>query len=137
MILMDLEKELSPRRSYLGILEGFGGGLLALLLSVGLARVMTLESFGELSSARGLLWIAEVVSSVGMGSLATRIYRAKQTASNEIQARGLRRGAPLLILAVSAVVFLALTAMHKAMGADSAVNMLSTLLPVNADVSKN
>lgn len=125
MILMDLEKELSPRRSYLGILEGFGGGLLALLLSVGLARVMTLESFGELSSARGLLWIAEVVSSVGMGSLATRIYRAKQTASNEIQARGLRRGAPLLILAVSVVVFLALTAMHKAMGADSAVNMLS------------
>ena len=102
---MNLEDELSPKRSYVGILEGLGAGLLALLLSVSLARVMTLESFGELSSARGLLWIAEVIASLGMGSLATRIYRAKQSDSNEVRARGLRRVAPLLIILVSTTFF--------------------------------
>ena len=67
--------------------EGIGGGLLALLLLVILARVMTLETFGELSSARSLLWLAEVIASLGFGSLATRIYRANPTPSNNIKAR--------------------------------------------------
>jgi O-antigen/teichoic acid export membrane protein len=122
---MNLAEELSTKRSYLGILEGFGGGFLALVLSVSLARVMTLQSFGELSSARGLLWIAEVLASLGMGSLATRIYRAKQSDSNEIRARGLRRGAPLLIILVSATFFVVLVGFHDAIGSQSAVQMLS------------
>ena len=122
---MNLDEELSPQRSYLGILEGFGGGLLALLLSVSLARVMTLESFGELSSARGVLWLTEVLASLGMGSLATRIYRAKQSDSNEIRARGLRRVAPLLIILVSATFFAALVGLHDTIGIHSAVEMIS------------
>lgn len=122
---MNLEDELSPKRSYVGILEGLGAGLLALLLSVSLARVMTLESFGELSSARGLLWIAEVIASLGMGSLATRIYRAKQSDSNEVRARGLRRVAPLLIILVSTTFFAVLVGLHESIGTQSAVKMLS------------
>ena len=94
-----------------------------MLIYVALARAMSVEGFGEFSAARGALSITTLVASLGMGPLATSLYRSESTQRDGRHARGLRLAGPILIVLCSVLTYVTLVSLHAEIDDRTAVRL--------------
>ena len=128
-------QELSGKRVLNGTVQGLATAVITFGVSMALARAMEFEAYGEYSSALGVLWITSIFASIGMGRVATKIYRDASNEENHLKARGLRIAGPALIIIVSAVTYGALVGSHALIQDKTAVRLSSfaavlSLLPI-------
>ncbi|MEE3328006.1 MAG: oligosaccharide flippase family protein, partial [Myxococcota bacterium] len=128
-------QELSGKRVLNGTLQGLASAVLKFAVSMALARAMDFEAYGEYSAAMGVLLITAVIASIGMGRVATKVYRDASTEENHLKARGLRMAGPVLIVIVSAITYAALVGSHALIHDKTAVRLASfaavlSLLPI-------
>ena len=128
-------QELSGKRVLNGTLQGFATAVIQFGMSMALARAMEFEAYGEYSAALGVLWITAGLASIGMGRVATKIYRDASNEENHLKARGLRIAGPALIVIVSTVTYAALVGSHALIEDKTAVRLASfaavlSLLPI-------
>jgi len=128
-------QELSGKRVLDGTLQGLATAIIGSAVSMALARAMEFEAYGEYSAALGVLWITSVIASIGMGRVATKIYRDTSNEENHLKARGLRTAGPALIVIVSTVTYAALVGSHALIHDKTAVRLASfaavlSLLPI-------
>ena len=129
-------QELSAKRVLNGTVQGVATALIEFALSIALARTMEFDAYGEYSAALGVLWITSILASIGMGRVATKIYRDTSDKENHLKARGLRIAGPVLILIVSTITYAALIGSHALIHDQTAVQLASlaavlSLLPIN------
>jgi len=118
------EEELSVRRTMSGMMQGALTGGLGMLTYMALARVMSVEGFGEFSAARGVLSITTIIAALGLGPLATSLYRSESAQEDGRHARGIRRAGPLLILLCSALTYALLVGVHGHLDHKTAVRLV-------------
>ncbi len=125
------------KKSATMVVQSVAGGLIATLLWILLARMMSISEFGEFSASFSMLGIAITISSLGMGTIATKIYSQSYIDGSWELSRGLRRNAPLFILGVSIICFVVLVGCHLAIQKNTAARLESfiaviALLPLFA-----
>ncbi|KGG25228.1 MULTISPECIES: hypothetical protein [unclassified Prochlorococcus] len=124
-ITQEQEKDLSARRINMAIASGIAGASMAFLINLFLARSMQIEIFGEFSSCMGVLKIWKVVCALGMGTLATKIFKRNKSNRNIEESRGLRRTGPFLIIIASIITYIALVTSHAMIHDKTAVRLES------------
>ena len=128
-------QELSGKRVLNGTVQGLATAVIEFAVSLALARAMKFEAYGEYSAALGVLWITSILASIGMGQVATKIYRDTSDKENHLKARGLRMAGPALIVIVSTITYATLVGSHALIHDETAVKLASfaavlSLLPM-------
>ena len=119
------------------MIQSIVSGGIGIFLWILLARMMSISEFGEFSAAYSVLNIVVMISSLGMGTMVTKINSQSYIEGNWELCRGLRRNAPLFILGASIICFVVLVGCHLAIQKNTAARLESfiaviALLPLFA-----
>ena len=133
-ILMPDTPELSLPRCSVAMGQSAAGGLLAMGVGITFARAMSMAEFGEFSAARGAMTLVGLLTTLGFGRLAAKVYARQDSENNQI-ARGFRTSGPLLILGASLLSWVLLVGFHATIYEKTAIRLSSfaavlSLLPL-------
>ena len=116
------------KKSATMMIQSIVSGGIGIFLWILLARMMSISEFGEFSAAYSVLNIVVMISSLGMGTMVTKIYSQSYIEGNWELSRGLRRNAPLFILGASIICFVVLVGYHSTIHKQTAVRLESFIV---------
>ncbi len=118
----------SLKKSATMMIQSVVSGGIGIFLWILLARMMSMSEFGEFSASYSVLNIVVMISSLGMGTMVTKIYSQSYIEGNWELSRGLRRNAPLFILGASIICFVVLVGYHSTIHRHTAVRIESFIV---------